>query len=572
MKRLLKYMKAYTLQSILAPLFKMLEATFELLVPIVVARMIDVGISGGDKGYLVKMSLVLAGLGAVGFIFSVTAQYFAARAAVGFAAVLRHQLFSKIHRIEWSDIDRIGTTTLVTRITGDINTVQNGVNLALRLFLRSPFIVFGAAFMAFTVDSRSTSIFLLTILVLAFIVYAVMFISMPLYKRVQGGLDRLTGVTRESLGGARVVRAFGQEEGAKEKFNLANAALNRVQRLAGTISALTNPLTFVILNGAIIWLIYSGAVRVEAGLLSVGAVVALYNYMSQILVELVKLANLIITLTKGIASGGRIADILDIPDEKTEGDTSDKGDDAVCFENVSLCYGGVQEASLKNISFTLRRGGTLGIIGGTGSGKTSLVNLIGRYYSATKGKVSVFGLDAEKWDMEALRDNIAYVPQRAVLFSGTVKQNLKWGSEAATEDELWEVLRCAMADDFVSKKEGGLSAAVTEGGKNFSGGQRQRLCIARALVKKAPILILDDSASALDMATEASLRANIKKLSWNPAVITVSQRTSSVMHCDSIIVLEEGEAVGIGTHEELLEKCSVYREIYNSQFGEEALK
>lgn len=564
-------MKGYTLQAILAPLFKMLEATFELLVPIVVAKMIDVGIQGADRDYLVKMSLLLALLGAVGFGFSVTAQYFSARAAVGFAAKLRHQLFKKIHCLSFSDIDGVGTATLVTRITADVNTVQNGVNLALRLFLRSPFIVFGAAVMAFTVDSRSTSVFLLTILVLAIIVYAIMFISIPVYKKVQAGLDRLTAVTRESLGGARVVRAFGREAEAKEKFDSTNGMLNRFQRLAGTVSALTNPLTFVVLNGAIVWLIYSGAVRVEAGLLSVGAVVALYNYMSQILVELVKLANLIVTLTKGVASGGRIADILDHEDEKTGSDTSD-AEVAVEFDNVSLSYKGTDEKSISNITFRLPLGGTLGIIGGTGSGKTTLVNLVGNYYPAREGEVRVLGLNVASWDSEMLRDKVAYVPQKAVLFCGTIRENLKWGSESATDEELCEALKTAMAYDFVMAKEGGLDAYVNEGGKNFSGGQRQRLTIARALVKKAPVLILDDSASALDMATESSLRANLKALSWSPAVITVSQRTSSVMHCDKIIVLEEGAAVGIGTHRELMECCEVYKEIYRSQFGEEDVK
>ncbi len=567
MKRLLKYMKGYSLQAILAPLFKMLEATFELLVPIVVARMIDLGINRGDSDYLVKMSLVLAALGAVGFAFSVTAQYFSARAAVGFAARLRHELFHKIHKLSFSHIDSIGTTTLVTRITADVNTVQNGVNLALRLFLRSPFIVFGAAIMAFTVDKSSTLIFGATILVLAVIVFAVMLVSMPLYKKVQAGLDRLTGVSRESLGGARVVRAFGQEDAAKEDFDNANGSLNRFQRMAGTISALTNPLTFVILNGAIVWLIYSGAVRVEAGLLSVGAVVALYNYMSQILVELVKLANLIVTLTKGVASGGRIADILDMEDESTEGRKSD-GDCAVLFENVSFSYVSGRE-SLKNISFSLPRGGTLGIIGATGCGKTTLTELMGGFYTADTGRVSIFGQDVKEWDRLALRDLIAYVPQKAVLFTGTVRDNLKWGNETATEKELCRALGDAMAYDFVMAKDGGLDAAVTEGGGNFSGGQRQRLTIARALVKQAPLLILDDSASALDMATEADLRANLKALSFDPAVVTVSQRTSSVMHCDNIIVLEEGEIVGMGTHGVLMESCEVYKEIYRSQFGEE---
>jgi len=559
-------MKGHTLECVLAPLFKMIEATFELLVPLVVANMIDLGITAGDKGYLVKMSLALAALGALGFLFSVTAQYFAARASVSFAAIVRSQLFAKIHRLSFSEIDKVGTSTLVTRITSDVNTVQNGVNLALRLFLRSPFIVFGAAVMAYIVDKRATLIFLGTILVLAVIVYTVMFISMPLYKKVQCGLDKLTLTTRESLGGARVVRAFGMEAEQEKKFENANAALNRVQRIAGTVSALTNPLTFVILNGAIVWLIYSGAVRVEAGVITVGAVVALYNYMSQILVELVKLANLIVTLTKGVASGGRISAILDIEDEKLEGDISD-GESAVKFENVSFCYGASNEPSLKNISFELKKGETLGIIGGTGSGKTTLAELIGAYYPATEGTVSVFGGDASKWDKRVLREKIAYVPQKAVLFMGSVRDNLKWGNEAAEDEELIEALKAACAYEFIAEKDGVLDYNVIEGGKNFSGGQRQRLTIARALVRKAPILILDDSASALDMATEATLRANVKTLSWDPTVVTVSQRTSSVMHCDKIIVLEEGEAVGIGRHEELLESCCVYKEIYDSQFG-----
>ncbi len=565
MKKLLKYMKGYVLECILSPLFKMFEATFELLVPLVVARMIDRGIAERDTGYLIKMSLVLAVLGALGFIFSVTAQFFAAKAAVGFAAVLRHELFAKIQCLSWTDIDRTGTSTLVTRITSDVNTVQNGVNLALRLFLRSPFIVFGAAVMAFIVDSRSTLIFLVTILVLAVIVYTVMFVSMPIYKKVQAGLDRLTGVTRESLGGARVVRAFGMEEEQKEMFENSNSDLNRVQRLAGTISALTNPLTFVILNGGIVWLIYCGALRVEAGTISVGAVVALYNYMSQILVELVKLANLIVTLTKAVASAGRISAVLDKEDEQVSG-VIGEGEPTAKFENVSLCYEGSSEASLKNISFELHDGETVGIIGGTGSGKTTLVNLMGRYYTATAGKVSLFGLDIDKWDAEALRLKIAYVPQKAVLFMGTVRDNLRWGSGEATDDEMYDALRAACAYDFIMQKSG-LDTEVSEGGKNFSGGQRQRLTIARALVKKAPVLILDDSASALDMATEAQLRANLKSLGWKPAVITVSQRTSSVMHCDKIIVPEEGEAVGMGRHGDLLESCAVYKEIYESQFG-----
>ncbi len=566
MKKLLRYMKGHTIECVLAPLFKMIEATFELLVPLVVANMIDLGIYKGDKPHLVKMSLILALLGALGFLFSITAQYFAARASVSFAAVVRSQLFSKIHRLSFAEIDRIGVSTLVTRITSDVNTVQNGVNLALRLFMRSPFIVFGAAIMAYIVDSKSTLIFLGTILLLAIIVYTIMFISMPLYKKVQAGLDKLTLVTRESLGGARVVRAFGMEDRQEKKFGESNTALNRVQRIAGTISALTNPVTFVVLNGAIVWLIYSGAVRVEAGAITIGAVVALYNYMSQILVELVKLANLIVTLTKGAASGARISAILDIEEERTEGSVAE-GDVAVKFENVALSYNASGQPSLKNISFEIKNGGTLGIIGGTGSGKTTLAELIGAYYPATEGRVSLWGLEADKWQLSALRKRIAYVPQKAVLFMGTVRDNLRWGNEEATDEELCKALRAACAYDFIMEKEGGLDYKVAEGGKNFSGGQRQRLTIARALVRRAPLLVLDDSASALDMATEASLRANLKALPWSPAVVTISQRASSVMHCDNIIVLEEGEAVGMGSHSELLESCSVYREIYDSQFG-----
>lgn len=566
MRKLLKYMKGHIAECVLAPLFKMIEATFELLVPLVVANMIDMGISEGNTPYLVKMSVVLAGLGALGFLFSITAQYFAARASVSFAAIVRSKVFEKIHRLSFSQIDKIGTSTLVTRITGDVNTVQNGVNLALRLFLRSPFIVFGAAVMAYIVDKKATLVFLGTILILAVIVYTIMFISMPLYKKVQGALDRLTLTTRESLGGARVVRAFGMEASQEKKFGDANTALNSVQKLAGTVSALTNPLTFVILNGAIVWLIYSGAIRVETGAITVGAVVALYNYMSQILVELVKLANLIVTLTKGVASGGRISAILDMEDEKTAGEASEK-DVALKMDNVCFSYNASTEPALKNISFEIKQGETLGIIGGTGSGKTTLTELLGAFYPATEGQVSVFGLDVNKWDKGLLREKIAYVPQKAVLFIGSVRDNLRWGNDKAEDSELLDALKVACAYDFIMEKDGNLDYNVIEGGKNFSGGQRQRLSIARALIKKAPILILDDSASALDMATEAALRANIKELSWNPTVVTVSQRTSSVMHCDKIIVLDEGEAVGIGNHSQLLCGCHVYREIYDSQFG-----
>lgn len=566
-KKVFKYMKGYGKEVVLAPLMKMLEAIFELLVPLAVASMIDKGIGGGDGGHIVKMCLVMVLLCAVGLASSVTAQYFAAKAAVGFSTKLRLAVFEKISNLSYSDIDKIGTATLITRVTGDVNTLQNGVNLALRLLLRSPFIVGGAAVMAIIVDPHSAPTFLVTIAILAVVVYTIMFITMPLYKRVQGKLDSLTMNVKESLGGSRVVRAFGREEEQEKKFALSNSALNALQKLSGSLSALTNPITYAVLNGAIVLLIYTGALRVDSGAISVGAVIALYNYMSQILVELVKLANLIVTMTKAGACAQRIEGILEIPDEET-GSEIGYGDVAVAFDNVSFSYNESGDNSLKNISFKLRCGETLGIIGSTGSGKSTLVNLIGGFYVPTEGKVETLGADTKVWNKKALAEKCAYVPQKSVLFSGNIRDNLRWGKADATDEEMEEALKTACAIDFLEAKQG-LDTKVLEGGKNFSGGQRQRLAIARALVRHAPIIIFDDSASALDMATEARLREGLSKLDGITKVI-VSQRTSSVMHADTIIVLETGEAVGVGSHSELLRNCEVYREIYRSQFGEEA--
>ena len=569
MKRVFKYLKGYTAESVMAPLMKMLEAVFELFVPLVVAGMIDNGIEAGNKSYIVKMALLMVALGAIGLAFSVTAQFFAAKAAVGFSAKIRRALFVKISSLSYSEIDKGGASTFVTRITSDVNTLQNGVNLGLRLLMRSPFIVGGAAVMAVIVDKNSLSVFLLTIAILAIVVYAVMLITMPMYKKVQGRLDVLSANVSESLSGARVIRAFGGEDASDKKFDLANSALNKLQKTSASISALTNPVTYVVLNGAIVYLIYSGAIRVNSGELTVGAVIALYNYMSQILVELVKLANLIVTLTKAAACAHRIGDVLELPEEDMSGDTAD-GECAIEFDNVTFSYNKTGDAVLKDISFKLMRGEILGIIGSTGSGKSSLVNLIGGFYGADKGSVRVFGLETSRWNKKTLAEKCSYVPQKANLFSGTLRENLLWGNEEANDEILKKSLETACALDFVEKK-GGLDIEVTQGGRNFSGGQRQRLTIARALVRQMQILILDDSASALDMATEAKLRANIKDAGIE-TVVVISQRTSSVMHADKIIVLEGGEMVGCGRHGELLETCEVYREIYASQFGEEAVK
>ena len=571
MKRLLKYLSDYKKESVLSPLFKLLEALLDLLVPVVVAAIIDIGINGGGgRAVAVRYTLLLVLLAAVGLGASVTAQFFAAKAAVGFAKQVRSALFRKIDTFSYSDIDTLGAPTLLTRMTNDINQLQNGVNMVLRLFLRSPFIVFGAMIMAFTIDAKAALIFAAVIPVLAAVVFAIILITIPKYRQVQEGVDGVLATTRENLNGTRVIRAFGIEQSEMDTFDRKNRALTKIQLFAGRISALLNPVTYVILNAAIIALIYVGALRVDAGLLTQGAVIALYNYMSQVLVELVKLANLIITTTKALASANRVADMLDrpasteiLPEHWAETDSK------VLFDHVTLTYHGAGGASLENISFSAEAGQTIGIIGGTGSGKTSLVNLIPAFYRATGGAVYVDGLDTCSYPPEALREKIGIVPQKAVLFRGSIRSNLLWGCPEASDETLTAALKAAQAFDFVMEK-GGLDAAVSEGGKNFSGGQRQRLTIARALVRRPEILILDDSASALDYATDAALRRALRELPFRPTVFIVSQRTASVHSADRIVVLDDGRAVGIGTHEELLRTCGVYREIYESQYKKEA--
>ncbi len=575
MWKLLTYLKDYKKESVLGPLFKLLEASFELMVPLVMASIIDVGIENRDIRYVFMMGGLLLLLAAVGLASSLTAQYFAAKAAVGFSTKLKHALFAHIESLSYSEIDRLGTTSLITRMTSDMNQVQSGVNLVLRLFLRSPFIVFGAMIMAFTIDVKAAMIFVVAIPLLSIVVFGVMLVSIPLYKKVQAGLDRVLGITRENLTGVRVIRAFGKEEEETEKFEEANISLNRVQMFVGRFSALMNPLTYVIINGAIIALIWTGAIRVEAGIITQGAVVALVNYMSQILVELVKLANLIITVTKAIACGNRIQDVFEVrttlaDDAKEEVKTkSGKNTDSemVRFEHVGLAYQGASEESLTDITFTAKKGDVIGIIGGTGSGKTSLVNLIPRFYDSTSGQISIMGEDIHNYPLTQLRETIGVVPQKAVLFYGSIRSNMQWGKKEATDEEIWEALETAQAADFVRQKNGALDALVEQGGRNFSGGQRQRLTIARALVKKPQILILDDSASALDYATDAALRKGIREKLKGTTVFIVSQRAASILHADQIIVLDDGNVAGMGTHEELLGNCEVYREIYESQFG-----
>ena len=570
MKRLLVYLKDYKKESILGPLFKLLEASFELIVPLVVASMIDVGIAGDDKSYIIKMCLIMAALGLIGLICSVTAQFFAAKAAVGFATRLRHGLFAHIQSLSFSQMDREGTSTLITRMTSDINQVQSGVNLVLRLFLRSPFIVFGAMIMAFTVDVKAALVFVVVIPVLSVIVFGIMLISIPLFKKVQARLDQVLGITRENLSGVRVIRAFGEEEHEIQKFDEGTDALKHMQMVAARFSALMNPLTYVVVNGGLIVLIYVGAVRVETGLLTSGQVVALVNYMSQILVELVKLANLIITVTKAVACGNRIQSILEIPAGMEYGFVTDKEENGtmgtVEFEHVSLRYYEGGEEALTDIHFKANKGDVIGVIGGTGSGKSSLVNLIPRFYDVEKGSVKVDGRDVRDYFLGELRDKIGMVLQKAVLFHGTIRDNLKWGNEEASDDELWEALRIAQAEEFVLKKEKQLDEMIEQEGRNLSGGQKQRLSIARALVKKPEILILDDSASALDYATDAALRKALKEMPGETTVFIVSQRASSLMHADTIIVLDDGDVAGMVTHEELLKDCEVYQEIYYSQF------
>ena len=573
MRKLLKYLKNYKLQSILAPLFKFLEVGFELFVPIVVSAIIDNGINGGeDWRYIVNACLILVGLGAVGLVSAVTAQFFAAKAAVGFSKELRHDLFDKMQSLSYSDIDSIGTAKMITRMTSDVNQIQSGVNLVLRIFMRSPFIVFGAMIMAFILNLVSGVVFAVTIVVLFIVVFAIILSSIPLYKKVQGRLDGVTASTRENLTGARVLRAFCKEEEEISNYNERNTHLTKAQIAVGKISALMNPLTYAIINAAIIVLLYVGAINIESGNLSQGNVVALYNYMSQILVELIKLANLIITVTKSFACAGRINEILEMPAAKTavgKLESVVNGCPFIEFKDVCVNYGNAEIDALDNISFTAERGQTVGIIGGTGAGKTTLINMLPHFYDTKSGSVLINGESVSAIGDEELRSKCGIVPQHAVLFKGTIRQNLLWGKKSATDEEIMSAVRVAQAEDIITSKAEGLNEIVEQGGKNFSGGQRQRLTIARALVKKPEILILDDSASALDYATDANLRRSLKELDYNPTVFIVSQRTSSIRHADKIIVLDGGKMVGIGTHEELLKNCEIYNEIHFSQYEKE---
>lgn len=574
MKQILKYLKEYKKECICAPLFKLLEASFELIVPLVMAAIIDNGITASDKPYIWKMGGVLVLLAAVGLISSVTAQYFAAKAAVGFSTKLRHILFEKIESLSFSKMDTVGTSTLITRMTSDINQVQSGVNLVLRLFLRSPFIVFGAMAMAFTVNVRAAMVFVVTIPLLSIVVFSVMAASLPLYKKVQSSLDTVLSHTRENLEGTRVIRAFNKQNDEIDSFNRDNELLTNMQQVVGRISALTNPLTFIIINIATIAVIVSGGKQVYAGILTQGEVVALVNYMSQILVELIKLANLIVQVTKAVACGNRIADVLSIPSKLPEKNPkligAKDGAPEVEFDHVCMTYEGAADETLTDISFTVQKGQTIGIIGGTGSGKSSLVNLIPRFYDATKGTIRIQGNDINDYDAVQLRDKIGVVMQKAVLFAGTIADNLRWGKNDATEEEMWKALDIAQATEVVKGKEGGLDYMIEQGGKNLSGGQKQRLTIARAVVKDPDILILDDSASALDFATDASLRAALKGMHGDKTIFIVSQRTSSIQFADNIIVLDDGQMVGFGPHEELLNTCETYKEIYDSQFKKES--
>ncbi len=605
MKKLLIYLKDYKKESILAPLFKLLEAAFELMVPLVMAGIIDRGIEAADKGYILKMGLVLAALALVGLVSAITAQFFAARAAVGFSTKLRDGLFAHIQSLSFSDIDKVGTAALLTRMTSDINQVQSGVNMVLRLFLRSPIIVFGAMIMAFTIDVKCALVFVCAIPLLAIVVFGIMAWSLPMYKKVQSKLDSVLRLTRENLTGVRVIRAFHREEREEERFTEENSALSGLQMLVGRISAITNPATYVIVNAAVILLIYMGAVRVNIGTLSQGQVVAILNYMSQILVELIKLANLIVTITKALACADRVAAVFEIGAEESDGQKKTEAAAAVSgqstaaiaeptagqgakapengqnlpsdtafirFNHVSLTYKNASEETLTDIDFSVRKGETVGVIGGTGSGKTSLVNLIPGFYPATKGEIMLDGRNLSDYSDEELRGRMGIVPQKAVLFQGTIRSNLLWGKSDATEEEMWEALSPAQAKEIVEGKEGKLDEKVAKEGSNFSGGQRQRLTIARALIRKPEILILDDSASALDYATDAALRASLRTLCDDTTVFIVSQRASSIRHADKILVLDDGELAGIGTHDELLKSCEVYKEIYYSQYPDEKNK
>ena len=598
MRKLLIYLKDYKKESILGPLFKLLEASFELIVPLVVASMIDVGIPAQNKGYIVKMALVLVALGIIGLTSSVTAQFFAAKAAVGFATKVRHALFEHIQKLTFGQMDSQGTATLITRMTSDVNQVQNGVNLVLRLFLRSPFIVFGAMIMAFTVDVKAALIFVVVIPLLLIVVFAILLISIPMFGRVQENLDQVMRTTRENLTGSRVIRAFAKEPEEIEEFRRENRVLRNVQVVAGRVSALMNPVTYIIINGGLMALIYVGALQIEGGILSQGQVVALINYMSQILVELIKLANLIITVTKAIACGNRIEAVMEIPagfpEESGETGRSPMQDDMklteskkgsgksgislspeelpredcpykVVFDQVGMAYNEGGDEAISDVNLKVKKGETIGVIGGTGSGKSTLVNLIPRFYDVTRGRVLVDGIDVRDMEPEKLRSKIGMVLQKAVLFRGTIRENLFWGNEGATDEEIWKALETAQAKEFVEQKEDGLDTMIEQEGRNLSGGQRKRLSIARALVRKPEILILDDSSSALDYATDLKLRQAIKALPGDMTVFIVSQRASSLMHAEQILVLDDGDVVGLGTHEELLKSCETYREIYNTQ-------
>ena len=573
MKSLLRYLGSYKKESILAPLFKLLEALFELFVPLVMARIIDIGIKNSDIGYILKMGGLLILLGIIGLVCSLTAQYFAAKAAVGFGTALRHDLFQHIQSLSYSEVDTVGTSTLITRMTSDINQVQAGVNLFLRLFMRSPFLVFGAMIMAFTIDWKAAMIFVITIPALSVVVFGIMLVSIPMYRKVQSRLDRVTQLTRENLVGARVIRAFNRQKDERENFTEANELLMKVQVFVGKITALLNPVTYIIINVAIVVLLWVGANQVNNGIILQGAVVALVNYMSQILVELVKLANLIINITKSLACANRIQNVMELKPSLTEYSTTEvketNSENYIEFDHVTFAYQNAKEPSLSDISFKVKKGQTIGIIGGTGSGKSSLINLIPRFYDATKGKITVDGTDIKRYPLNQIRTMVGIVPQKAVLFKGTIAENMRWGKKDATEAEMMEALKTAQAAEVVEGKEGGLNADILQGGKNLSGGQRQRLTIARALVKKPEILILDDSASALDYATDAKLRKAIKKMDRNMTVFIVSQRSTTIQYADQIIVLDDGKMVGIGKHEELLRSCEVYQEIYYSQFPKE---
>jgi putative uncharacterized protein (fragment) len=574
MRSLLKYLKDYKKESILAPVFKMLEASFELFVPLVMAAIIDTGIANHDKGYIFRMGGVLVALGLIGLACSVTAQFFSAKAAVGFATKLRHALFSHIQGLSYAELDTLGTNTLITRMTSDVNQLQSGVNLTLRLLLRSPFIVFGAMIMAFTVDVKAALIFVVAIPLLSIVVFGIMIVSLPLYKKVQAALDKVLGRTRENLEGARVIRAFCKEGQEIESFSEENEALLNIQVFVGKISVAMNPLTYIIVNIALVVLLWTGAIRVDGGIITQGAVVALVNYMSQILVELIKMANLIIQITKALACAKRIESILAVENSQQIEDLTQQAkaetDDVIRFDHVGLTYQGGGEESLTDIDFAVKKGQTIGIIGGTGSGKTSVVNLIPRLYDATRGTVYVDGQDVKTYDPKQLRSKVGIVPQKAVLFAGTIRENLMWGNENATEEQLERALEISQAKEFVDTKEGRLDFKIAQGGKNLSGGQRQRMTIARAVVRDPEILILDDSASALDFATDAKLRHAIREMGNDMVVIIVSQRSSSIQYADQIIVLDDGKVVGIGTHDSLLAENEVYQEIYYSQFPKEA--